>query len=384
MVNPESLVFAQLRSSYGSQRARLPSVYPLLEKAVAEHVFPGCSFGVLIADNVVALDAVGRQTYAVDAPLVLPDTIYDLASVTKVMATTAMAMLLYERDLLVLDQPLASILPGFGKEGDRGRVTLRHLLAHASGLPGYVRLFETERTHDGLMEACQRVPLVHGPGTHSEYSDVGFILLGKALEVIGGESIDTFATREVFRRCGMNNTFFNPPPALRLAIPPTEDDIRFRHRVIQGEVQDENCFVLGGVSGHAGLFGNALDVLHFAAAILQSAILQSERPAGRTHLFRPETVELFATRTELPPGSARALGWDTPSSSASGPSSSGRMFSRHSIGHLGYAGTSLWIDLDVNLAIVLLSNRTWPLRESQSIRQLRPRLYDAIRNDLKV
>ena len=387
MVNPVPSATTLPRLSLAGQRNRFAAAHALLEQAVADHAFPGCSFGALAAGpnglEVVALGAAGRQTYAEDSPDITPDTVYDLASVTKVVATTAMAMLLYDRGNLELDRPVSSILPEFGTSGERGRVTLRHLLAHASGLPGYVRLFESESSPDGLMRACLTLPLQHSPGEHSEYSDIGFIVLGRALEVLSGEGLDSFCDREIFRRCGMDHSLFVPPPGMKPAIPPTEDDTTFRHRTIQGEVQDENCFVLGGISGHAGLFGNALDVLRFAAAVLRSTGPSAGTSAGKG-LFRPETIQLFATRTEMPAGSSRALGWDTPSSSDGSPSSSGSMFSKHSIGHLGYAGTSLWIDLEEQVAIVLLTNRTWPSRENQKIRKLRPVFHDAVRNDLKV
>ena len=357
-------------------RSRLPSVYPLVDQAIADQTFPGCSFAVWAHGRVEALDAAGKQTYAEDAPQIQPDTVYDLASVTKVMATTAMAMLLYERGVLDLDRTLHTVLPEFGNSGDRANVTLRHLLAHSSGLPGYARLFEQAATPESMLAACLALPLEHQPGTHAEYSDIGFILLGKALESLAGETIDAFCRRDVFAKCGMARAGFIPDPHSRSAIPPTEIDTMLRHRVIQGEVQDESCFVLGGASGHAGLFANALDVLRFGVAALRS-----------THgegLFQPETMKLFSTRSELPPGSSRALGWDTPSASSNGPSSSGTLFSRDSIGHLGYAGTSLWIDVDANVVIVLLTNRTWPSRDNQNIRTFRPMFHDAIRNDLKV
>jgi CubicO group peptidase (beta-lactamase class C family) len=382
MVNPLPSATALPRLSLAGQRNRFAQAYALLEQAVADRVFPGCSFGAVAAGveglEVIALDAVGRQTYAEDSPEITPDTVYDLASVTKVVATTAMAMLLYDRGSLELDRPIGSILSGFGSSGERGRVTLRHLLAHASGLPGYARLFESESTPEGLMSACLSLPLQHPPGEHAEYSDIGFILLGKALEVLSGEKLASFCQREVFARCGMDRSLFVPPAKMKAEIPPTENDTVFRHRVIQGEVQDENCFVLGGISGHAGLFGNALDVLRFAAAVLHS----TDSSVGKG-LFRPATVQLFAARAEMPGGSSRALGWDTPSSTADGPSSSGTMFSRHSIGHLGYAGTSLWIDLEERVAIVLLANRTWPSRENQKIRKLRPVFHDTVRNNLR-
>jgi CubicO group peptidase (beta-lactamase class C family) len=237
------------------------------------------------------------------------------------------------------------------------------LLAHASGLPGYVRLFEGNVGRDALLDACLRLPLEAQPGSRAEYSDPGFILLGEALQVIAGEGLESFCAREVFAPLGMSSTCFRPPADWRSTIPPTEEDLTFRRRIIQGEVQDENCFVLGGVGGHAGLFSNALDPLLYAQCLLEEQ-----------RIFTPEVIQLFTTRAELPPDSSRALGWDTPSQ----PSSSGRFFSRRSAGHLGYAGTSLWIDFGRKLAIVLLTNRTWPQRQSQAIRMVRPAFHDAI------
>ncbi len=174
----------------------------------------------------------------------------------------------------------------------------------------------------------------------------------------------------------MHHTRFTPGMAQRLAIPPTEDDTALRHRVIQGEVQDENAYLLGGAAGHAGLFSNVHDLLRLSETILASA--GHPIAPGHRKLFDPATVELFATRQE-PAGTTRALGWDTPSASGS---SSGSHFSPHSIGHLGYSGCSLWIDLDEGVAIVLLTNRTWPDRQNQQIKQVRPAFHDAIREAL--
>ena len=193
--------------------------------------------------------------------------------------------------------------------------------------------------------------------------------MGEALEVLAGERLESFCAREVFAPLSMTSTCFRPPADWRSAIPPTEEDLTFRHRIIQGEVQDENCFVLGGVAGHAGLFSNVLDPLLYAECLL-----------GRQQLFRTETIQLFTTRAALPPDSSRALGWDTPSQ----PSSSGSFFSRHSAGHLGYAGTSLWIDFERQVAIVLLTNRTWPHRQSQTIRTVRPAFHDAVMEALGI
>src|SRR5271170_373196 len=362
-------------------RKRFRAAHELLERAVSERAFPGAAYGVLLNGDVVALDAVGRFTYDPAAPAVTPGTVFDLASITKVMATTAMTMLLHDRGrarggdrgVLDLDACLGDILPGFviGMEpgSHKERVTLRMLLAHSSGLPGYGRFFEDHRTPEALLRAALRIPLEAVPGTRAEYSDIGFILLGKALEVLSGDLTGRFFWRELATPLGLESARFCPPQDWQEHIPPTEDDRVYRRRVIQGEVQDENCHAMGGVAGHAGLFSNALDVLRFAACILA---------CGRTHdrrqLFQPDTVRLFATRQSEPAGTTRALGWDTRSE----PSSSGKYFSPRSIGHLGYAGTSLWIDPERKLAAVLLTNRTWPDRANKAIQEVRPAFHDAL------
>ena len=356
-------------SSASAQRQRFAAAYSVLEHGISQQAFPGAAFGVLLGGKVLALDGIGGFTYGQPIEAVNTSTVYDLASVTKVIATTSMAMLLYQEGRLSLDQHLVQIFPAFcegetagGAQGEaRDQVTLRMLLAHSSGLPGYARLFEVARDREALLDACLRLPLEAAPGSRAEYSDPGFILLGRALEVLAGESLEDFCSREVFIPLGMTSTCFRPPADWRSSIPPTEEDSTFRRRIIQGEVQDENCFVLGGAGGHAGLFSNALDPLLYAQSLFDR------------QLFTPETIRLFTTRA-LPADSSRALGWDTPSQ----PSSSGRFFSRHSAGHLGYSGTSLWIDFERQLAVVLLTNRTWPHRQSQAIRTIRPAFHDSV------
>jgi len=358
---------------------RFAAALRTLEDAIASRAFPGCAFGVLAGDEIVLQGALGRFTYEEDAPAVAAETVYDVASLTKVVATTAAAMLLVQRRQLELETPLGELLPGFvlGRApGDLARtVQLQHLLAHNSGLPGYVEFFRTATTPAALFHACLELPLQAAPGTRQEYSDPGFILLGKALEVLIHANLASWTRREVFQPLGMAATGFCPSPAMRPAIPPTEEDFTFRHRRIQGEVEDENAWVLNGVAGHAGLFSIAPDLLRFAGAILRSA--KSAGSEQNPSLFDPAVLERFAER-QPPEGSSCALGWDTPSE----PSSSGKHFARHSIGHLGYSGCSLWIDLDAAVAIVLLTNRTWPDRQNQSIREVRPLFHDAVREAL--
>lgn len=362
-----------LSLSHSGQREQFAQARAVLEQAIAERAFPGAAYGVLYQGKVIALDAMGRFTYDSALPEVRPETVFDLASVTKVFATTSAAMLLYDRGILDLETPLGEILPAFviGRDPGSGkeRVTLRMLLAHSSGLPAYARLFEQHTSANALLRACLQMPLEVPPGTRAEYSDIGFILLGKALEVLAGDYLARYCEREIFAPLGVRNTFFCPPIQMRFQIPPTVNDTEFRKRVIQGEVHDEHAYVLGGCAGHAGLFSNAFDVLAFAACILSEG-----RTADGHTLFQPETVRLFATREKEPVGTSRALGWDTPTR----PSSSGSYFSASSIGHLGYVGTSLWIDPERRLAVVLLTNRTWPDRSNKAIQQVRPAFHDAV------
>jgi CubicO group peptidase (beta-lactamase class C family) len=358
-------------------RDRFAAAYGVLGAAMAQRAFPGCAFGVLAGGEVVLQDALGHFTYDGNSPAVTPQTVYDVASLTKVLATTAAAMLLYQRGILDLDMPVGELLPGFVVGRPPGtparRVTLRHLLAHSSGLPGYVEFFRTAQAAPALFRACLELPFEAQPEERAEYSDPGFILLGKALEVLMQEQLAGWARREIFHRLEMSGTGFTPLHYLAAGIPPTEEDTTFRKRVIQGEVQDENAWVLGGVAGHAGLFSSVPDVLRFADQILRPL-----RVGSAPSLFAAATVECFAER-QKPEGSSRALGWDTPSEN----SSSGRHFSSRSIGHLGYSGCSLWIDLVAEIAVVLLTNRTWPDRKCDAIKGVRPPFHDSIREALK-
>lgn len=355
--------------AYGQQETVFSRAFDGLRQGIAEHAFPGASVAITSRGRLVALKAMGRLTYDPGSIEVTPASVFDLASVSKVVATTSMAMILYERGLLDLETPVVAIVPEFSPEfasddPRRREVTLHLLLAHSSGLPAYEKLFLRAKTRDELLAAAFATPLVADPGTKSEYSDIGFIILGVALERIADEALDRFCQREVFGPLGMGHTAFNPAAASRSSTSPTMDDRSFRKRIIQGEVQDENASVLGGIAGHAGVFATAEDVAIFANAMLQ----------GGAPILRPETLAVFTRRESSPAGTSRALGWDTPSS----PSQSGKYFSANSFGHLGYTGTSLWIDPERQLSVTLLTNRTWPDCGSQAIKEARPRFHDAV------
>jgi serine-type D-Ala-D-Ala carboxypeptidase len=370
-----------LKSAYKNQDEIFAAAFSVLETAIAARAFAAVSVAITCRGKLVVLKAFGRFTYNSDAPMAMAANLFDLASLTKVVATTSMAIILYERGLLELDVPIMGVVPEFASDSGpldvrRREVTFRMLLAHSSGLPAYEKLFLKARSREELLRAAFTTPLSADPGTRAEYSDIGFIILGTALQRIAQESIDIFCRREIFGPLGMSNTTFNPPADMRTKIPPTADErsilppananprSTLRNRIIQGEVQDENAFVLGGVAPHAGLFSTAEDLARFAQSMLQ-------RGAG---IVRPETISLFTRCESSPAGTSRALGWDTPSN----PSQSGKYFSASSFGHLGYTGTSLWIDPERQLSVTFLTNRTWPDCSNQAIKQVRPKFHDAV------
>ncbi|MFQ5927099.1 MAG: glycoside hydrolase family 3 N-terminal domain-containing protein [Terriglobia bacterium] len=350
--------------------SRFTRVHQLLEEGVATGVFPGGVLAVGHQGRLVALKPVGRLSYDATASPVRADTLYDLASLTKVVGTTTAAMMLYEQGRLPLDAPLARYIPEFaaGPQAEaKSRVEIQHLLAHSSGLPGYIRFFLEVDTRAALLARVYSTRLEYEPGTRSVYSDLGIILLGEVIERVSGQRLDEFLSENLFGPLGMTQMLFNPPRELRSRIASTEEDREFRHRLIRGEVHDENAWVLGGVAGHAGLFSTAGDLAVFCQVLLNGGIY-----AHRRFLTR-ETIALFTSRQPIP-DSTRALGWDTPSENSSG----GHYLASRAFGHTGFTGTSIWIDPEKHLFVVLLTNRVHPSRANIKIRQFRPRLHDAV------
>ena len=361
---------APLTPDNTNQEEVFSRAFAILRQAVAEKVFPCACAAVTCKGKLVALQSFGHFTFEPDSPVALPETIFDLASVTKVVATTTMAMILYQRGLLDIEMPIVSVLPEFvaestgGRDPRRGEITFRMLLAHASGLPAHVAFYEQADTRDEIARLACTTPLTADPGTRVEYSDVGFLVLAEALIRLADEDLDSFCKREIFGPYGMTHTSYNPPRELRASIPPTVNDASFRHRMIQGEVNDENASAMRGVAGHSGIFAPAADVALFAHRLLR----------GGAPVLRTETITLFTRRQTSPAGTSRALGWDTPSA----PSQAGKHFSPTSFGHLGYTGTSLWIDPERKISVTLLTNRTWPDCQNKGIREVRPRFHDAV------
>jgi len=352
---------------------RLKPAYALLDRAVTDGAFPG---GVLAVgwNGQLAVHAFGQLEQEGEAYDADEDSMYDVASLTKPIVTTTAAMLLVQQRRLNLDQSVESYLPDFAAAAKsdpnpawRARITVRMLLLHDSGLPAHRDFYKEAKGHDAILARVLAEPLIHEPGTQAEYSDLGFILLGEIIERLTGESLGVLARGEIFNALGMDRSMFNPPRKLREDIAPTEMDSDYRKRMVWGEVHDENAWAMGGISGHAGLFSTADDIAAFAQMILNGGIYGHERLLARS------TIQQFTARQTIG-DSAHALGWDVPAD----PSSSGRYFSAKSFGHTGFTGTSLWIDPERKLFVVLLTNRVHPTRANEKIRQVRPALHDAV------
>jgi len=335
----------------------------VLEKAVAERAFPTASIEVGTASEVLWRDAFGRLTFAADAPRAAHDTIFDLASLTKVLSTAPLVMQQIERGALGLDDPVSHHIAAW-RGDDRAGVTLRDLLAHCSGLPAWRPFFRAHKGRDAYETAIGSEPLEYLPRTKSIYSDLDFMLLGFVLE--DGATLGDRFTAMLAEMGVVEEIQFNPPALWRARTAPTEDDL-WRGRLLVGEVHDENAWALGGVAGHAGLFGTV-------AAVGSCARHMMRILGGRTGVVTRSTLDTFITRRTDIPGSSRALGWDTmlPTSSC------GTRLSPRAFGHTGFTGTSLWIDPKQDVYVALLTNRIHPTRASEAIKLVRPALHDAV------
>jgi CubicO group peptidase (beta-lactamase class C family) len=315
-----------------------------------------------------------------------PTTIYDLASLTKVVGLATAAMFAVQDGSLDLEAPVQRYLPAFDGPGKQ-RVSIRMLLAHTSGLPAWRPLFREVDTREAAFALAATTPLETAPGSLEVYSDLGAIVLTQIIESIYHERIDSLLQRRLFQPLGLSSTGFLPPPDWRDRIAPTELDL-WRGRVLRGEVHDENAALMDGVSGHAGLFGSAEDLLTFAEWMIEgwnegtrergNAGTSERKNESAVPSLPRSLVREFTRRPGLARGSNRALGWDTPSQGGS----AGSQLSRNSFGHTGFTGTSLWIDPEHDLAIVLLSNRVNPTRDNPRWTPVRAGIADLVMTTL--
>lgn len=356
-----------------------------MHRAVATGVFPGAVLAVGRHGNRVLFVSAGCLSSNPPGGPVSPSTVYDLASLTKPLATVTSLALLVQEGRCRLDDEVDMVLPEL-QHAPIGSATLRDLLTHSSGLPGWRGYYErlcADAHLPGSTEARATVgrqalelikdeSLIYVRGEKSLYSDLGFMLLGLVIERLSGSTLDRFVADHISQPLGAHELHYRPTDKTRelqknlMAVAPTEFD-SWRNRLLCGEVHDENAAALGGVAGHAGLFGTAESVLLVTSAWVQAYHRQPS-------LLDPDVVREFTRRQDRIPGSSWALGWDTPST----PSSSGRYFSARSFGHLGYTGTSIWIDPVRRLEVVLLSNRVHPSRKNEAIRSFRPAIHDLV------
>ncbi|HJU73414.1 MAG TPA: serine hydrolase [Gemmatimonadaceae bacterium] len=349
---------------------RLRAIDRVVKRGLDAGGFPGAAVVVGRDGYSVFEKGFGKLDWRGGSPAVRADrTIYDLASLTKVVATTTAAMILYDEGKLDLDAPVSRYLPDFAG-GGKDRVTVRHLLTHRSGLPAGRQLWRLANTPSGARWAVIATPLACEPGACFVYSDLGADVLGWALEAIAGESLDAFVKRRVFEPLGMSDTYFNPPDSVHYRIAPTEIAPP-RGYPLRGQVHDENAYVLGGVAGHAGLFSTAADLSVFAQMMLNGGEYDSVR------IVSDSTVATFTRRAGGNyNGGSRALGWDT----ADGDGSSGIYLTPRAYGHTGFTGTSMWIDPDRNMFVILLTNRVHAAkakRPGRVISDVRADLADA-------
>ncbi len=350
-------------------------IVELCERAAAEGTFPGCAFAVGNRSG-FEVRTIGRVRYWPDASLVTEETVYDLASLTKVMATTAAAMILFDQGLLDLDQPVQDVVPEFAGEG-KEQVLIKHLLLHNSGMPLSLPYREVLSPTPAARKVVLSAPLQKKPESETVYICLGFVVLQSVIEKLSGETLDHFASTHLYAPAGWNSLCFRPPH--RDLCAPTETTPEWRkhwwpnpdendhEEFIQGRVHDPMAFMLGGVSGNAGLFGNVNDVAQFAQMMLNLGETRGQR------LIQASTVESWTKRQHGE--STRALGWDT---RAHVVASGGSLLNPTAYGHTGYTGTSIWIDPEADLFAVLLSNRVHPTSENTKLLDFRGQFHDCV------
>ncbi|MBS4034066.1 MAG: serine hydrolase [Ignavibacterium sp.] len=342
------------------------SVDELVTTAISEKVFPGASLLIWQNGKVIHKNSCGRFTYSSNSSVITDESIFDLASLTKVIVTTTAAMICIDRNLFSLGDKVVKFIPEFGVNG-KENITIRNLLLHNSGLIAWRKFYGRDLDEYGVIKEIYESSLEFETGTKTVYSDLGIITLGKIIEIVTGLKLNEFSEKEIFIPLKMTSTFYNPPDSLKAFCAPTEQDIHWRNRLLQGEVHDETAAMLGGVAGHAGVFSTANDLVKFMTMIMNKGIFENKK------ILDNNILEIFTKKQSNQ--SSRALGWDTKSEKGS---SAGDLFSSNSFGHTGFTGTSIWADPKRNLFVVFLTNRVYPSRDNTKIISFRPKLHNAV------
>ncbi len=365
-----------------SSKEKPDKIMDLLIKGIRDKVYPGAVLLIALKRKIIFSQGVGRLSLTQPTISLTQDTIFDLASLTKPLATSMAIMKCVEDGKIDLDQPIGRIL-STSLPSDKADLTTRQILTHSAGFadwkPFYLKLIKSapEKRKKLLRKWIMEEPLEYKLGTKDLYSDLGFMILEWIIEECTGTLFHEFLNRSFYSPLLMKNTFFSGTDLIQVDkdnIAATEN-CPWRKTIMQGTVHDENAYALGGYSGHAGLFGTAGDIYTLAD------LLMAHYLGKRTDYLSPETVKTFFTKQNIVKGSTRALGWDTPSPQ---DSSSGTHFSKKTVGHLGFTGTSLWMDLEKDVIVIFLSNRVHPTRKNEKIRAFRPILHDLIMEEVVI
>lgn len=352
-------------NSCGQNNYTFSEVETIINNAIEDYAFPGAVVLVSKDGNVVFNKAFGNFTYDKNSKPVTTETIYDLASLTKVIAATTAAMICVDRNLFSLDDKVSKFIPEFAANNKKN-ISIKNLLLHNSGLPSWKKFWGVYDKPEEILNDIYSTKLDYETGIKTAYSDLGIIVLGKVIEKVSGKTLDLFCKEEIFIPIGMNDSYFNPPDSLKYKIAPTEIDNYWRKKLIKGEVHDETAFLLKGIAGHAGLFSTAEDLHKLLFIYLNKGKFEDKQ------FIQGFTIEYFTKQQEK---STRALGWDIKSHKGS---SAGNLFSNASFGHTGFTGTSVWIDPVKKIIVILLTNRVHPSRENKKILKIRPELHDAV------
>ncbi|MCB0744050.1 MAG: serine hydrolase [Ignavibacteriae bacterium] len=339
----------------------------MMEQAVADSVFPGAALLFGTDKQILYSKGFGHFTYDKNSLETKTNSIFDLASVSKVVGTTSAAMILVQEGKLNLDQKVITYLPAFNNNG-KENITIRNLLLHNSGLAPFKKYYDEFTNADEVINDIMNLPLNNPPGEKFVYSDLGMITLQKVIEEISGKSLDVFLQEKLFSKLEMNQTMYNPSNDVKKFCVPTELDDFWRMRLLQGEVHDERAYMLNGVAGHAGLFSTVEDLSKFVMMLMNKGEYKGQQ------IINPKIIDEWTTRQSEE--SDRGIGWDT--KAINGYSSAGHYLSKDSFGHTGYTGTSIWVDKENKLFVIFLSNRVHPTRANTKISEFRPIIHDAI------
>ena len=354
-------------SEAGAAQQDFTNVDSLITAAIADSVFPGAVLMIAEPDHFIYYKAYGAHDYAPEAVVTRKDDIFDLASLTKVMATTLSIMRLYEEDKIALSDPVTKYIPEFGQNG-KADITIRHLLLHTAGFPPGKPFYRWCHTKAEVLDSLCAMPLRYPTGTQTVYSDIGFITLGRIVELVSDRSLDVFVRQQFYEPLGLAVTGYNPVLELWQRIAPAEPEFNYRLRGARGSPKNKITRAMGGVAGHAGLFSNAEDL-----AVIARMLLNGGEYRGKSY-FQEATIRLFTTAPDAK--SSRGLGWDT--GGGSGKGYLGDLFSKRSFGHTGFTGTSVWIDPELDLFIIFLSNRSYQMKDRQRMYDFRPVLHETI------